>query len=181
MERTKLKSSRDIAELLGKRHKNVLADCDKLNRKYNKLGEPQISQYVDILTLPNGGGRKVRHFKLNEQQVSDLISGYRNISLDAVDLIKGFGIKTVRPEFAFGEDIVKNLFSDHEIIPQFSVLDKYRIDWYIPDLKIAIEFDEDHHDNPTNYELDSIRQKEIEKELGCVFLRFSQKYHNNRF
>lgn len=179
MERTKLKSSRDIAEMLGKKHSNILRDCDKLNKNYEELGEPLVLQSEE--DHPTVAGRKVRYFKLNEQQVSDLISGYRNISLDAVDLIKGFGIKTVRPEFAFGEDIVKNLFSDHEIIPQFSVLDKYRIDWYIPDLKIAIEFDEDHHDNPTNYELDSIRQKEIEKELGCVFLRFSQKYHNNRF
>jgi phage regulator Rha-like protein len=33
----KTMSSREIAELTGKEHKNVLADCDKLNESYRKL------------------------------------------------------------------------------------------------------------------------------------------------
>lgn len=31
-------SSREIAEITGKQHRNVMRDCDKLNEHYEKLG-----------------------------------------------------------------------------------------------------------------------------------------------
>lgn len=51
----------------------------------------------------------------------------------------------------------------------------YRIDYYIPELNIAIEYDEDDHKNYT-YEQHEGRQKEIEQELGCKFIRVSDRY-----
>ena len=54
---------------------------------------------------------------------------------------------------------------------QFKVL-RYRIDYYIPSLNIAIEYDENDHSNYT-YEAHEGRQKEIEKELSCRFIRVS--------
>jgi len=45
----------------------------------------------------------------------------------------------------------------------------YFIDGYIPELKLAIEVDEDYHN--FQKEKDERRQKEIEESLGCVFLR----------
>ena len=45
----------------------------------------------------------------------------------------------------------------------------YFLDGYIPELNLAIEIDEDWHNN--RKERDAIRQKEIEEELGCNFLR----------
>lgn len=77
-----------------------------------------------------------------------------------------------RPEFVFGEEIINNLFSSYEIIPQYQVL-SYRIDWYIPELNLAIEFDEKHHNNIKV--LDEVRQKQIEKALKCKFLRYTYK------
>lgn len=56
-------------------------------------------------------------------------------------------------------------------IRQYNVL-TYRIDYYIPKLKIAIEYDENDHKNYT-YEQHELRQKDIEKELGCEFIRIS--------
>ena len=50
----------------------------------------------------------------------------------------------------------------------------YRIDYYIPNLNIAIEYDENDHKNYT-YEQQEGRQKKIEKELGCRFIRISDK------
>jgi len=77
-----------------------------------------------------------------------------------------------RIEFIFGEDIINNFFSDCEVFSQFPVLDgKYRIDWYIPELKLAIEFDEFHHNGQE--EDDKQRQSEIEKELECRFARYT--------
>lgn len=46
----------------------------------------------------------------------------------------------------------------------------YEIDYYIPSLNIAIEYDENSHCN-YSYEQHEGRQLEIEKELGCKFIR----------
>lgn len=56
-------------------------------------------------------------------------------------------------------------------IRQYNVL-TYRIDYYIPELKLAIEYDENDHKNYT-YEQHELRQKQIEKELECRFIRVS--------
>ncbi len=56
---------------------------------------------------------------------------------------------------------------------QYSVFN-YRVDFYIPSLKIAIEYDENSHKNYT-WESHEGRQQEIEKELGCRFIRVSDK------
>lgn len=65
-----------------------------------------------------------------------------------------------------------------KIITQFPVKNKYgnyyRIDFYIPSLNIAIEYDENGH-NGYSYEEHEGRQKEIECELGCKFIRVVDK------
>lgn len=96
----------------------------------------------------------------------------RNIAVDHIESVSS--PRPVRREFLFGEEIVKNLFSGYEIIAQFPVFaGKYRIDWYIPELRLAIEFDEIHHSS--NVDSDMARQIEIENALGCRFLRYSEK------
>jgi very-short-patch-repair endonuclease len=52
----------------------------------------------------------------------------------------------------------------------------YRIDGYLPKYKLAIEFDEKHHANQITQDLQ--RQKEIEKELGCKFIRLKEQNSN---
>ena len=52
---------------------------------------------------------------------------------------------------------------------QYPVL-RYRIDAYIHDLNIAIEYDENGHAG-YSYESHELRQKEIENYLGCKFIR----------
>ena len=61
----------------------------------------------------------------------------------------------------------------YECIRQYSILN-YKIDLYIKDINIAIEYDENGHANYT-YEAHEGRQKEIEKELGCKFIRVTDK------
>ena len=58
---------------------------------------------------------------------------------------------------------------------QYYCCDKYRIDYYIPSLNIAIEYDENSHENYI-YKQQEGRQKEIEKELGCKFIRVTDEY-----
>ena len=54
---------------------------------------------------------------------------------------------------------------------QYTVLN-YRIDLYFQKYKLAIEIDElNHNDRNIDYEIQ--RQKELEKELDCVFIRIN--------
>lgn len=62
-------------------------------------------------------------------------------------------------------------------IRQYSVLE-YKIDFYIPSLNIAIEFDENGHKH-YSYAKHEGRQKRIEKKLGCRFIRVTDNKSNN--
>jgi len=79
-------------------------------------------------------------------------------------------------EYAFGRDIVEKLFNGYEILPQFQLFGgAVKLDWYIPELKLAIEFDEEQHfvDGVLREECVE-RQKRVERELGCRFLRYKK-------
>src|SRR5690606_31364134 len=71
-------SSREIAELTAKEHRNVLADCDKLNSQYVKMGLAEIS--AGVYTLPSTGSQQHRCYELTKMQTIDLMTGY-NIEL----------------------------------------------------------------------------------------------------
>ena len=63
---------------------------------------------------------------------------------------------------------IKSSFEGENMQIQYSVLG-YRIDLYFHEYKLAIEFDgNDHSDRNIDYEK---RQKAIEQELGCKFIR----------
>ena len=66
---------------------------------------------------------------------------------------------------------IKSVFSVEEIILQHNVL-SYRIDAYFPKYKLAIEVHEkNHNDRDIDYEIR--RQKALEKELDCEFIRIN--------
>lgn len=67
-------SSREIAELTDKLHKNVLADCDSLNANYLKLNMAEISAMAE--PHPTVQGRMIRVMHLTKMQTFDLITGY---------------------------------------------------------------------------------------------------------
>ena len=66
---------------------------------------------------------------------------------------------------------IVTLFVAKEIIFQRSVLG-YRIDAYFPKYKLAIEVDEQEV-NERDFDYEIRRQKELEKELGCEFIRIN--------
>lgn len=79
-------------------------------------------------------------------------------------------VSLCRFETAFGK-ILKETYKDIiNFIPQYICCNnKYRIDFYDPKYKLAIEYDEEHH----NYQQkeDRKREKEIHDELDCNFVR----------
>ena len=163
---SKKTTSREISELTGKRHDHVMRDIRALNKCYDKKGMDQISKegYKD-----KNNQTRPQYF-LNEDQRDDLLSRYGVVGL-------GFrGTAVVRHEYCFGEDIVNKLFSGYEIISQFKVFGgEFSIDWYVPELKLAIEFDEDQHFIGGELRKECIeRQRRVEQALGCRFLRYKK-------
>lgn len=65
-------SSREIAQLTGKRHDNVLRDCEVLNESYEKLSLLKIEESAYL----NYRGREYREFLLTKMQTFDLLTGY---------------------------------------------------------------------------------------------------------
>ena len=66
---------------------------------------------------------------------------------------------------------IKDTFEGENIQTQYSVLG-YRIDLYFHKYKLAIEVDElGHNDRNIDYEIQ--RQKALERELNCVFIRIN--------
>jgi len=65
-------TSREIAEITGKEHRNVLRDCDKLNKKYAEMSLLKIEQ--DFYKADNG--QSYRELHLTRMQTLDLMTGY---------------------------------------------------------------------------------------------------------
>lgn len=67
-------SSREIAQLCGKRHDNICRDIEKLNQIYGQLGLLKIEE--GYYTHPNTGSQQYREFHLKKEQCIDLVTGY---------------------------------------------------------------------------------------------------------
>ena len=68
---------------------------------------------------------------------------------------------------------IMTVFAAEEVMLQYSVLG-YRVDAHLPKHKLGIEIDEqEHNDRSFDYEIE--RQKSIEKELGCKFIRINSR------
>ena len=71
---------------------------------------------------------------------------------------------------------IKDAFEGEDMQTQYSVLG-YRIDLYFHKYKLAIEVDElGHADRNLSNEIE--RQKALEKELDCVFIRINLDEEN---
>lgn len=97
--------------------------------------------------------------------------------LVSLGLIQDKLLLTERKEIKFLDKLQEALKPfDLEGIKQYKVLN-YRIDFYIPKLNIAIEYDENEHKD-YSYKQQQCRQKEIENSLGCDFIRISDKQND---
>lgn len=121
---------------------------------WTKLGS---LQHFNTLTNKKGLSEIKDYFHIDEENIF-ILSSRKEIEFinQLEEALEPFDIKGIR---------------------QFSIL-SYRIDYYIPSLKVAIEYDENAHKN-YSYEAHEGRQQEIEKKLGCRFIRVSDKNTNS--
>ena len=141
----------------------------------------KIKGVARVRTITNGGIQKLTF--INGENVILLITKCNTATelqkytllkyLQDCHLIPKDRYIQTRQEIEFIDTLLKILepFS-LECVKQHQVLN-YKIDLYIKDFNIAIEYDEGHHSSQA--EEDDIRQKTIEKEVGCKFIRVSNK------
>jgi very-short-patch-repair endonuclease len=129
------------------------------------------SKYKCIVNIKTNGGNQDVLF-LNEEGVKIVISKSRSIY--AYDLAKffNFNILNIFIGTIENDTLLKiiTVFKNEKFILQYRC-DKYKIDLYFFDYKLAIECDEDYHKNQTDNDL--IRQTYIEDKLQCHFIRYS--------
>jgi very-short-patch-repair endonuclease len=71
-------------------------------------------------------------------------------------------------DFAKGFSV---LLKDITKIERQVQLNKYRVDFYLPEISLAVEFDELYHEGAAQKSVDRVRQRNIEELCGVTFIR----------
>lgn len=123
------------------------------------------------LTYTNGGNQMMSY--LTHKGLERLL--FLSRSDEAIKLVELMGIQSVRKWFpSIENDIMSNIinaFKCENIMRQY-ICDKYRIDLYFIDYKIALECDELQHNLQKNIQTDLKREEVIKNKLNCEFIRF---------
>ncbi len=70
-------SSTEVAQLTGKRHDNVMADCGKLLDYYQSIYSPEKSgQLIQSSTYKDASGKSNKCYQLGKDAALDLVTGY---------------------------------------------------------------------------------------------------------
>lgn len=162
---------KDVAEVLGyaRPTKTIQDHVDEEDKKSIKI--------VDSI------GRLQNTPVINERGVYCLLQRSRLSNIQKQELLSSLNLKekfvlTSRKEIEFIEQLEETLKPFNLIgIRQYKI-NSYRIDYYIPSLNLAIEYDENDHQG-YSYEAHEGRQKEIEDTLKCRFIRVTDNNTNN--
>lgn len=162
---------KDVAEVLGyaRPTKTIQDHVDAEDKKSIKI--------VDSI------GRLQNTPVINERGVYCLLQRSRLSNIQKQELLSSLNLKekfvlTSRKEIEFIDQLEETLKPFNLIgIRQYKI-NSYRIDYYIPSLNLAIEYDENDH-RGYSYEAHEGRQKEIEDTLKCRFIRVTDDNTNN--
>lgn len=183
-----LVDSREVAELVGKRHADLLRS---IKSYVDILGDNQVPEYNLFLesSYKDRKGENRKYYLLTKQGCEMIVDRMRNSSVKKQIFIKFINekfnekIRTIVINSRFEESFMDNLekalkVNGLDLERQKQVL-TYRLDGYIPKLNIAIEYDEASHFTMSNKNKDIRRQKEVERELSCVFVRCNYQKNNH--
>lgn len=163
-------SSLEIAELTGKRHADVMRDIRTLLGKGIGESDFKLASYKDA----KGEYRSL--FYITKNGVSFLNQHYCNKDLANICGQKIL-VRATRFEVSFGNILVPVLKEMGLDVERQFIVGKFKIDFYIPKINVAIEYDEEQHNTGTNIMLDKQREDYIKSVLKCKFIRVS--YENS--
>lgn len=170
-------TQKTISKLLGVTAQNITIHLREW--RYNN-----ISPFARKFLVPQTEGgrivtRELRHYPLST--VFSLANATRRVDyiLPVIELAKLYEITVpkvftaIRKEWQFNELLMGSLSGIVKIEPQYR-LNGYILDFYIPELKLGIEYDEYHHQKPNSKKEDISRQDEIQQSTGIKFIRIQQ-------
>ena len=193
--------SREVAQMLGKEHSELLKEIEGRKDGKNVGLIPTLTQYkIDvskyfISSTYKTGTRKYKCYLITNEGcriLGNKLQGAKSIlfhiTLD--EKFKSGMTEDIKQDVKMLCDTMKETLQRKEIqfldmleeqlrvfnitgIRQYTVL-SYKIDYYIPKLNIAIEYDENGH-STYSYDSHEGRQKEIEEELNCRFIRVTDE------
>lgn len=164
-------TSKEIAEITGKQHAHVMRDIRSL---LEQLHDNELKNIFELTKYKDIKGQKRPMYILNKDALSILNQYYRNPKLGEICGQKIL-VKSTRFEVSFGNILIPILKElGLEVEKQF-IVGNYRIDFYIPKLKVAIEYDEFQHNHMKNILNDKQREDYLKRVLGCKFIRVSFK------
>lgn len=148
-------NSRDIAERFDKQRKHVNEAIKNLIKK-----NPELSKhFIESLYVSNRG-RYEKQYEMDDTGAEILTNKFK------------YNVRSARFEYKYLNEIEDFLsMMNIDYIEQFPV-DNYKIDLHIPKYNIAIKIDEKEHKYKRNY--DKIKQKYIEEQLHCKFVRVKE-------
>ena len=151
---------RNIDEKLG--HKNLPAITNKYDKIYKK-------RRCELVNKPiKQSDRRFLHTDLALKIIMDCRTD-KSCSLKKKLGFKLYDVINTKEQTIINS--IKDTFEGENIQTQYSVLG-YRIDLYFHEYKLAIEVDElGHNDRNIDYKIQ--RQKALERELNCVFIRIN--------
>lgn len=151
----------DIGKLLG--FKNIrqslrtFSDEEKKIFKVKTTGGEQNLSYLNL----NG----LKKFICKSRKKGNMLALAKILDIDVLQTtISNVENDTIQ--------IIKKVFHHEDMVEQYKC-DKYRIDLYFPQKKIAIECDELHHQIQGNIIKDNERQSYIKDKLDCIFIRYN--------
>lgn len=142
-------NSCEIANKFSKRHDSVLRDIDNILKSNNELSNDFI-----LSNYKNSRGKFYRCYELSKNAYKILTTKY------------SYSAMNPRFEFKF-ENLLREMFPSEKIFTQYQVLN-YRIDFFMPDIQIIIEYDEDQHKYSKDKDIQ--RMKEIKAELNKMLV-----------
>lgn len=121
--------------------------------------------------------RKILHYNLDVIFNIAIKGQYFGEFNNLINFVQSNGVKknflvfVSIKERRFGKMLNNSLEGIVDVYNQYRV-DNYIVDFYIPELKLIIEYDEKHHKKQIKE--DEIRQEYIEKKLGVRFIRVNE-------
>ena len=175
MKKDLVMTSREVAEITGKRHDHVMRDIrEELESLESEGLEGQL--IFGESSYKNSQNKEQPQYLLSEQGIKLLAMRYKNLKntnfqtwLIENNIIKDFIHTKTRFEVSFLNLLEEALLEIGIVGVRQHKVGTYRIDFYIPSFKIAIEYDE--HQHRYAKDKDSIRQEFVAKELDCKFVR----------
>lgn len=178
--------SREVAEMMDMEHKLLLR---KIEGSTDRKGYIQIigdkNEYFIQSTYIDAQGKERKKYNITPKGIKLILDNTRNYKnkeklyeyYNDLNLEKNEVILYNREEIDF-INMLEDTLKPFRLkgTKQYKVK-SYRIDYYIESINIAIEYDEADHKN-YSYEKHEGRQREIEKELGCRFIRVSNNDNN---